>query len=91
MRTRGFHAPDYQEFGFVLVRSTNSIYTNSTFSAVKITTKAAMSLSAEKKLHLFRPKVKKNQEKNTLSRKWSENILNLEFILVIFFNFLLRF
>jgi hypothetical protein len=89
MRTRGFHAPDYQEFGFVLVRSTNSIYINSTFSAVMITTKVAMNLSAEKKLHLFRPKIKKNQEKNTLRRKWSENILNLGFISALIFIFLL--
>jgi len=89
MRTRGFHAPDYQEFGFVFARSTNSIYINSTFSAVMITTKAAMNLSAEKKLYLFRPKIKKNQEKNTLGRKWSENILNLGFISSLLFIFLL--
>ena len=48
MRTRGFHAPDYQEFGSVFVRSTNSIYINSTFGAVMITTKADMNLSVEK-------------------------------------------
>jgi hypothetical protein len=64
MRTRGFHAPDYQEFGFVFVRSTNSIYINSTFSAVMITTKAAMNLSAEKATFISPKNQKKSRKKH---------------------------